>query len=64
VEVNAAQKARMVKKIREALGGSVAGRTIAVLGLMYKPETDDMRGAPALAIIPNRGRQGCDCPCA
>jgi UDPglucose 6-dehydrogenase len=53
VEVNAAQKARMVKKIREALGGSEAGRTIAVLGLTFKPETDDMREAPALAIIPN-----------
>jgi len=53
VEVNAAQKARMVKKIREALGGSEAGRTIAVLGLTFKPETDDMRDAPSLAIIPN-----------
>ena len=53
VEVNAAQKARMVKKIREALGGSESGKTIAVLGLTFKPETDDMRDAPALAIIPN-----------
>jgi UDPglucose 6-dehydrogenase len=53
VEVNAAQKARMVKKIREALGGSEAGKTIAVLGLAFKPETDDMRDAPSLAIIPN-----------
>ncbi len=53
VEVNAAQKARMVKKIREALGGSEAGKTIAVLGLTFKPETDDMRDSPALAIIPN-----------
>ena len=52
-EVNAAQKARMVKKIREALGGSEAGKTIAVLGLTFKPETDDMRDAPSLAIIPN-----------
>ena len=52
-EVNAAQKARMVKKIREALGGSEAGKTIAVLGLTFKPETDDMRDSPSLAIIPN-----------
>jgi len=52
VEVNAAQKARMVKKIREALGGSVSGKTIAVLGLTFKPETDDMRESPSLAIIP------------
>jgi UDP-glucose 6-dehydrogenase len=51
VEVNAAQKARMVKKIREALGGSEAGKTIAVLGLTFKPETDDMCDAPSLAII-------------
>ena len=53
VEVNAAQKARMVKKIRHALGGSEAGRTLAVLGLTFKPETDDMRDAPSLAILPH-----------
>ncbi len=52
VEVNAAQKARMVLKIRQALGGSEAGKTIAVLGLTFKPNTDDMREAPALAILP------------
>jgi len=53
VEVNAAQKARMIKKVREALGGSESGKTIAVLGLTFKPETDDMRDSPSLAIIPN-----------
>lgn len=53
VEVNAAVKARMVKKIRDALGGSESGKTIAVLGLTFKPETDDMRDSPSLAIIPN-----------
>jgi UDPglucose 6-dehydrogenase len=52
VEVNAAQKARMVSKIREALGGSEAGKHIAVLGLTFKPETDDMRDSPSLAILP------------
>jgi UDPglucose 6-dehydrogenase len=52
VEVNAAQKARMVSKIRQALGGSESAKTIAVLGLAFKPETDDMREAPALAILP------------
>ena len=52
IEVNAAQKARMIKKIREALGGSEAGKTIGVLGLTFKPETDDMRDAPALSILP------------
>ncbi|RUM48041.1 MAG: UDP-glucose 6-dehydrogenase [Desulfocapsa sp.] len=52
VEVNAAQKARMVKKIRDALGGSEAGKTVAVLGLTFKPETDDMRESPAVSILP------------
>jgi UDPglucose 6-dehydrogenase len=52
VEVNAAQKARMIRKIRGALGGSETDKTIAVLGLTFKPETDDMREAPALAILP------------
>ncbi|MEE4314648.1 MAG: UDP-glucose/GDP-mannose dehydrogenase family protein [Desulfofustis sp.] len=52
VEANAAQKAKMVKKVRDMLGGSEAGKTIAVLGLTFKPETDDMRDAPSLTIIP------------
>jgi len=52
VEVNAAQRARMVRKIRDALAGSETGKTIAVLGLTFKPGTDDMRDAPALAILP------------
>ncbi len=52
IEVNSAQKARMIKKIRDALGGSEAGKTLAVLGLTFKPETDDMRDAPALSILP------------
>jgi len=51
IEVNAAQKARMARKIRIALGGSEAGKTLAVLGLAFKPETDDLRDAPALTII-------------
>jgi UDPglucose 6-dehydrogenase len=52
VEVNNAQRARMVKKIRDALGGSEAGKTIGVLGLTFKPGTDDLRDAPALTILP------------
>lgn len=51
VEVNAAQKARMVKKIRTILG-DISGKTIAILGLTFKPETDDMRDSPSLSIIP------------
>ncbi len=58
IEVNAAQKARMVSKIRSALGGSEAGKTIAVLGLTFKPETDDMRDSPSLAILPALSDKG------
>jgi len=58
VEVNASQKARMVSKIRQALGGSEADKTIAVLGLTFKPETDDMRDAPSLAILPALADKG------
>jgi UDPglucose 6-dehydrogenase len=52
LEVNAAQKARMIAKIRQALGGSESDKSIAVLGLTFKPETDDMRDAPSLSILP------------
>jgi UDPglucose 6-dehydrogenase len=59
IEVNEAQKARMIKKIRSALGGNESGKTIAVLGLTFKPETDDMRDAPSLAILPKLIENGC-----
>ncbi len=52
IEANSAQKSLMIKKIREALGGCESGKKIAVLGLAFKPETDDMRDAPASTIIP------------
>ena len=52
MEVNEAQKTRMISKVRSALGGSENGKTLAVLGLAFKPETDDMRDAPALSILP------------
>jgi UDPglucose 6-dehydrogenase len=52
VEVNAAQRARMIKKIRDCLGGNEAGKVIGVLGLTFKPETDDMRDAPSLTVLP------------
>jgi UDPglucose 6-dehydrogenase len=52
IEVNEAQKARMINKIRTALGGDESNKTVAVLGLTFKPETDDMREAPSLAILP------------
>jgi UDPglucose 6-dehydrogenase len=51
VAVNDARKRAMAEKISEALGGSVRGKTIAVLGLTFKPNTDDMREAPSIALI-------------
>ena len=51
VEVNTARKRVMAERVIAACGGSVEGRTIGVLGLTFKPETDDMRDAPALDII-------------
>ena len=59
IEVNDAQKARMIKKIRHALGGNESGKSIAVLGLTFKPETDDMRDSPSLAILPKLIENGC-----
>lgn len=60
VAVNDARKARMADKIVAACGGSVAGKRIAVLGLAFKPDTDDMRDAPSLAIIPALQAAGAD----
>ncbi|OFX05106.1 MAG: UDP-glucose 6-dehydrogenase [Alphaproteobacteria bacterium RIFCSPHIGHO2_12_FULL_66_14] len=52
IEVNNARKKRMARKVIDFCGGSVAGITIAVLGLTFKPNTDDMRDAPSLDIVP------------
>ncbi len=49
--VNDQRKRGMAKKIIAACGGSVRGKTIALLGLTFKPNTDDMRDAPSLAIV-------------
>lgn len=51
VRVNEQIKLRMIEKIRQACGGGVAGLTVAVAGLSFKPETDDMREAPAIVIV-------------
>jgi UDPglucose 6-dehydrogenase len=51
VRVNERQRERMVDKIVDALDGDVRDRTLAILGLSFKPETDDMREAPAVDII-------------
>jgi UDPglucose 6-dehydrogenase len=52
IAVNDARKRKMAQRIRQACGGSVAGKTLAVLGLTFKPNTDDMREAPSLVILP------------
>jgi UDPglucose 6-dehydrogenase len=49
--VNDQRKRAMARKVVAACGGSVRGKTIAVLGLTFKPNTDDMRDAPSLAIV-------------
>jgi UDPglucose 6-dehydrogenase len=51
VDVNRRQREAMIPKIEQLAGGSVKGKTIAVLGLSFKPETDDMRDAPSVDII-------------
>src|SRR6202035_3456425 len=51
VAVNDARKSHMAMRVVEACGGWVRGKTIAVLGLTFKPETDDMRDSPSLPIV-------------
>jgi UDPglucose 6-dehydrogenase len=52
VAVNDATKRRMVDKVVDLCGGSVNEKTITVLGVTFKPETDDIRDAPSLTVIP------------
>jgi UDPglucose 6-dehydrogenase len=52
VDINDKRKKRMADKVIAACGGSVEGKTIAILGLAFKPNTDDMRDAPSLVIVP------------
>lgn len=52
VEANQARKLAMADRVVAALGGAVEGKVIGVLGLAFKPNTDDMREAPALTILP------------
>lgn len=58
VESNNIRKIRMAHRVIEACGGSVKGKTIAVLGLTFKPGTDDMRDSPSLAILPELMKKG------
>jgi UDPglucose 6-dehydrogenase len=58
VAVNEHRKRRMVKKIVDAMGGHVAGKTVGVLGVTFKPNTDDMRDSPSLVILPALRAEG------
>lgn len=58
IQANAARKDAMADKIIHALDGKLSGKTIAVLGLAFKPNTDDMRDAPSLTIIPRLQNEG------
>ncbi len=51
VQVNDNRKRAMGRKVIKALGGDAKGKTVAILGLTFKPNTDDMRDAPSLAIV-------------
>ena len=58
VRVNERQRERMVEKIARAVGGELAGKTICLLGLSFKPETDDMRDAPSIDIARGLAARG------
>jgi UDPglucose 6-dehydrogenase len=58
VRVNDRQRQRMIEKIVGALGGAAQGKTVAMLGLSFKPETDDMRDAPSVDIIQGLQERG------
>lgn len=58
VAVNDARKSAMAARIKQACGGSVHGKTIAVLGLTFKPETDDMRDAPSIPVVSRLAEEG------
>ena len=52
VQVNDRRKGAMASRVMSAAGGTVRGKTVGVLGVAFKPNTDDMRDAPSLAIVP------------
>ena len=52
VSINAERKKAMADRVAQALGGDLKGKTVALLGLTFKPNTDDMRDAPSLDVAP------------
>jgi len=60
VAANEKRKHQMAEKVIAACGGKVAGKKLAILGLTFKPNTDDMREAPSLVIVPELTRAGAE----
>jgi len=58
ISVNEARKLSLATRVINSCGGSIQGKTVAVLGLTFKPNTDDMREAPSLALIPALQKAG------
>ncbi|WP_031549757.1 UDP-glucose dehydrogenase family protein [Parvularcula oceani] len=58
VGINDERKKKMAARVAEAVGGDLSGKTVAVLGLTFKPNTDDMRDSPSLDILPELQRMG------
>ncbi len=58
VHVNESRKAAMAQRIIRACGGNVQGKTLAILGVTFKPNTDDMRDSPSLVIVPALQKAG------
>lgn len=58
LRVNDSIKERMVGKVTEAIGGDASGKSIAILGLAFKPETDDMRDSPTIPLIKGLEKEG------
>ena len=60
VAVNDERKASMVERVARALGGELAGKRVAVLGLAFKPNTDDMRDAPSIPLVEGLLKRGAE----
>ena len=61
--INSGRRARVVEMAREAVGGSLAGRRVAVLGVAFKPGSDDVRDSPSLDVCARLRQMGRWCPC-